>query len=78
MAKIKGNNHLSKDYKDRLERTTTAEIVKIVEKTQLSASTIFCWASEQNNEPLMAKMYNINVLLGEAMNLLNFSYNPKN
>ena len=78
MAKIKENNHLSKDYKDRLKRTTTAEIIKIVEKTQLSASTIFCWASEQNNEPLMAKMYNINVLLGEAMNLLNFSYNPKN
>lgn len=74
MAKIKENPYLPKDYKNRLKKIKTTEIIKIIEKTQLSVSTVFCWASEQDNNPLMAKMYNINVLLGEAMSLLTFTY----
>jgi len=77
MSKIKENPYIPKDYKDRLKKTTTAEIIKIIEKSQLQASTIFCWASEHNNNPLMAKMYNINVLLGEAISLLTFTYPRK-
>lgn len=64
---------MTKDYKEKLKKTTIEEVTKIMEKTQLSVSTIFCWATEQNNGPLTAKMYNINVLLGEAMSLLNYS-----